>query len=457
MMDIREMEHRRQEANSLFRSQRIDEALDLYKRSFMEGMKFMVPGSWNGPLEKQLSLLAYNICIVYYKRKNLPKSLTFGLESLKHCKNDKILHKICAIYLRMGMLKEYAETYEQIVDKSCCGEAKTLLNRMKLSSQTIEKYLEKQITLERLYELSKEISEGRFIPADVLESILEQGESLLLGCENVVYVESKGEVLVFGDTHGQYFDVVGILNKVFDGERIFVFNGDYVDRGTHSVENFALLLSLKILFPGKVHPTRGNHELMDINKAYGFYDEVKRKYPFSSGSVYQKFQAVFRALPISIIVNEKVFITHGGLPGTPAKIDELQESYRMTDAHTDELLKGFLWSDPEEITGIEESKRRAGVVFGMDIVGQFLEGNGLDLLVRSHQAIENGYKVNHEGKTVTVFSVPDYEGTGSSGSYLILYPKDEEDGVVNVSHLTKYKVERFGKSKCGETLKLSYD
>ncbi|CAD26562.1 NUCLEAR SER/THR PROTEIN PHOSPHATASE PP1-1 GAMMA CATALYTIC SUBUNIT [Encephalitozoon cuniculi GB-M1] len=454
-MDIREMDLKRQEANALFKKQMIDEALEIYKTSFLEATKSVVPGTRNDLLEEQLSLLAYNISVVYYKRKNFPKSLAFGLESLKHRKSDKVLCKICAIYLRLGMLREYKEMYDQMVTRSSGPEVAFLLKRMKLSEVIVEKHLEKRVTLESLHELSKEISGGRSIPADTLESILEQGESILLGCENVVHTESSGEVLIFGDTHGQYFDVVSILNKVFDKDRMVIFNGDYVDRGSHSVENFALLLSLKILFPGRVHLTRGNHELSDINRVYGFYDEVKRKYPFSSDSVYRRFQDAFRALPISIIVNEKVFITHGGLPEAPVKVDNLQEIYRMTDTHTDELLKGLLWSDPEEILGTEESKRRAGVVFGADVTARFLERNGLDLLVRSHQAVDDGYRVHHGGKVVTIFSAPEYEGSKGPGSYLVLNPSaGEADEIVEISPLTRYKAVKFGRSDGKEVLRL---
>lgn len=454
-MDIERIELRRQEANGLFREHKINEALEIYKASLADATRSVVPDSRDDLLEEQLSLLTYNIAAVYYRKKNFPKSLAFGLESLRYRKNDKILQKLCSIYLRLGKIREYKETYEQMDYKPPGGEVALLLSRMKLVHGVLEKYLQDGLTLERLHGLSKDISNGMIVPPCVLEGILQQGEAILLGCENIVHVESDGEVLIFGDTHGQYFDVVSVLNKVFDGDRVVVFNGDYVDRGAHSVENFVLLLSLKILFPDRIHLTRGNHELSDLNKVYGFHDEVKRKYPFSNDSVYQRFQSVFRALPISIVVNERVFITHGGLPGTPVKLDDLQRIYRMTDSHRDEVLRGFLWSDPEEISGTEESKRRAGVVFGSDVTSAFLESNGLDLLVRSHQAVEEGYKTHHGGRTVTVFSAPNYEGVEGPGSYLVLNPLEgKEEEVVEVTSRTRYRVERFPKSEERETVKL---
>ena len=37
--------------------------------------------------------------------------------------------------------------------------------------------------------------------------------------------------------------------------------GDYVDRGAHSLETICLLLALKIEHPTHVHLIRGNHEV----------------------------------------------------------------------------------------------------------------------------------------------------------------------------------------------------
>lgn len=49
----------------------------------------------------------------------------------------------------------------------------------------------------------------------------------------------------------------------------------------------------------------------------------------------------------------------------------------------------------------------------------FLEANGLELLVRSHEVKEEGYEVIHNGQLVTVFSAPNYcDQMGNKGAFV---------------------------------------
>ena len=79
-----------------------------------------------------------------------------------------------------------------------------------------------------------------------------------------------------GDTHGQYFDLLYILQKfgMPSANHYYLFNGDYVDRGSFGSEVFFLLAALKLVYPDYVHLLRGNHECERCTLIYGFQNEV---------------------------------------------------------------------------------------------------------------------------------------------------------------------------------------
>lgn len=59
-----------------------------------------------------------------------------------------------------------------------------------------------------------------------------------------------------------------------------------------------------------IYLSRGNHESKSMNKIYGFEGEVKSKL---SEIFVELFAEVFCCLPLAHVLNEKVFVVHGGL------------------------------------------------------------------------------------------------------------------------------------------------
>ena len=69
---------------------------------------------------------------------------------------------------------------------------------------------------------------------------------LLLAEPNMVRVD--GKVIIIGDIHGQYYDLIGMLRKTVgrDPNQTLLFLGDYVDRGNYGPEVALYLFCLKI-------------------------------------------------------------------------------------------------------------------------------------------------------------------------------------------------------------------
>jgi serine/threonine-protein phosphatase 5 len=129
-------------------------------------------------------------------------------------------------------------------------------------------------------------------------------------------------VTVFGDTHGQFYDFRNILTDAVAGypsrDNVLVFNGDFVDRGRYGMEIVLSLLAMRLADPEALYMNRGNHETVDMNEQYNFYTDIKSTYKRwektkTINSIIQLFKRTFIALPVATLVNEKVFVVHGGI------------------------------------------------------------------------------------------------------------------------------------------------
>ena len=105
------------------------------------------------------------------------------------------------------------------------------------------------------------------------------------------------------------FEIFKLTGEV--GDTNYLFLGDYVNRGFHSIESICLLYALKIKSPDKITLLRGNHESRVLTQTFGLYDEAMRKY--GSLNIWRYLTESFDYMPLSALIDEKIWCVHGGI------------------------------------------------------------------------------------------------------------------------------------------------
>ena len=223
-------------------------------------------------------------------------------------------------------------------------------------------------------------------------------------------------IVVIGDIHGQLFDLFEIFKIAGEVPRsTYLFLGDYVDRGTHSLEVIIYLFLLKIKYPKSIYLLRGNHEDEKICQSYGFQDEIRAKFSHydinHQKDVWRAMIDTFEALPIAALIQNELFAVHAGLSPSLQTIDQMHTICRFRDfpEGLSCLFSDLLWSDPSaEVQCFERSARGAGCSFGLIPVLKFLHDNQLSHILRSHQLCYEGFVLMFGDLLSTVWSAPDY-------------------------------------------------
>lgn len=309
-----------------------------------------------------------------------------------------------------------------------------------------------------------------------IHKLMRNAYRLLIKMPNInrVQLPQNSTITIVGDIHGQLSDLLHIIDLcgMPSASTKYVFNGDWVDRGSNSIEVITVILALFVAHPLDVFLNRGNHEDQYVSRVYGFEAECDAKYPHvhpadppnSQGFTFKMFGELFKHLPIASLINDEVFILHGGLfdsEGVTLKdLDELKRAdyfcrgsvapspvnQSSTRQHyLSELMRQALWSDPSaHITGTAPNPRGSGILFGADVALKFMQSNKLSMVVRSHECQDSGIdfpfledcevRRGEGGKTVvelgqmgprsallaTIFSASDYLGGQNEGAFISL-------------------------------------
>ena len=264
-------------------------------------------------------------------------------------------------------------------------------------------------------------------PSEIPRIPEEQVMALITAVQQVFESETMllrltAPIQICGDIHGQFSDLLRIFELAgYPPSKKYLFLGDYVDRGKYSVEVMLLLFAMKVKYKKSVFLLRGNHEDETLNRVYGFYDEVKRKY---SVRCWKAFVNCFNWMPASALVSDRILCMHGGLSPSMKNYKQIESIPRPQSVPEVGLLCDLLWSDPDpDIEGWGPNDRGVSYVFGKDVVHKFCAENDLDLIVRAHEVVEDSFLFFADRKLVTIFSAPAYCDTYTNSGCVLCVSK----------------------------------
>ena len=246
-------------------------------------------------------------------------------------------------------------------------------------------------------------------------------EALKLFREENLILELRKEkpqdkVIVIGDLHGDLKSLIKLIEIIkLENPKNVIFLGDIVDRGLYQLECLILILALKIKDSNKYYLLRGNHETLEVNRNYGFFQDFLNR--FKDPKKFNQITAIYNALPYSALVNESILCLHGGIPEEFSVINRLRgiktSEINLTYENTAKSLLQIMWNDPKHnLKGFKESFRGREIkFFGEDVFSDFMRENKLDYLIRAHERFPEGYKWFFNKRLLSIFSSANYRGT----------------------------------------------
>ncbi|MFX0041797.1 MAG: metallophosphoesterase [Candidatus Hodarchaeota archaeon] len=281
--------------------------------------------------------------------------------------------------------------------------------------------------LQNLIDQPQNIANLRF---EDISKILKEAQSIFNEEELLLefkLLDKNEEVYVIGDIHGNLHSLLNILEIIKKNRpKYIIFLGDIVDRGIRQLECLIIILALKILNPNRVFLLKGNHETLEMNQYYGFFQEFVQK--FNDQKRFKDILEVYNVLPFCAVINNKVLCLHGGIPEDKEILKKLKglkhQNINSAFKSVAEGLYQIIWNDPKEgLNGFSESFRGPGIkFFGEDVFNNFLKSNNLKYLIRAHECFPEGYRWFFNNHLLSVFSSANYRGAYSPNpaSYAIV-------------------------------------
>lgn len=297
--------------------------------------------------------------------------------------------------------------------------------------------------VEEILENLERSLQSKFIPLPSIEDIelITHEFKECIKDDDTIVANLKCNHVVVGDLHGNFNDLVYIVRKYGQPSRNvrYLFLGDYVDRGTNSIETILYLLCLKILYPDYVTMIRGNHEFTEICSVYGFLDECTQRLGDNEGRLtFDLITSTFPYIPLAAILPNGILCVHGGISSHINHLSDISQinRFNITKSSDSVIVTDLVWGDPRNLESGQlttPSERGLGENYSLDKTNMFLRDNNLTSIIRAHEACEDGYEqslVDKDGNTVclTVFSATNYCSMNNMGAVALV----SKDGVISL-------------------------
>lgn len=211
----------------------------------------------------------------------------------------------------------------------------------------------------------------------------------LIECEEKL-MKINSPAYVIGDFLGDIHDLIALEQALWQSLPIvnnnYVFLGNYMHNGLDNIESLLYLFCLKILVPNSFFLLRGNNEI----RTNLFYRECLKKYGTKNGATaFEMLSSVFDKMPLALLIDESIICVNSGLP---ASTDTLESFYNfprdLKDPLSFKLSKNVLTN-----LNCDEAQ-----------IINFLKRNHLSHVIRTNPALEIGFHLSADNKSIEIFS-----------------------------------------------------
>jgi len=230
-----------------------------------------------------------------------------------------------------------------------------------------------------------------------------------------------GRAIFVGDTHGDLEATEKIIQRYLKPENKLVFLGDYVDRGTASLENINFLLGQKIEHPDNLYLLMGNHEghaVVSFHPA-DFWEGL-------DAELRQRYSEVLSMLPLAVSTSNGIIALHGALPD----VSDLEDINRIKLGSTE--WHQITWGDWQDRKGkfLGSNPYSGRPQFGRDWFEEIMSRLSKNVLIRSHQP--DAPPTMYDKRCLTIFTSSAYRHYISKRTIALVDLRREVKGVDDI-------------------------